>query len=841
MTAYAGLPVPLPVPLSVPLPVPLPVPFPAPCPGGAGRPGQSRWAARIRRATLATLAWAALLAGCAEHRLRREAEDTARRGEPEAAIRQLEAGLAAHPDSALLRAGWLRLRSEAVARRLAAASALRAEGQWAAAEAELRAARSIDPTHARIDAWMAEIDVARRQQQSLADAEAAAASGAPEDLARALQIVEQALTLGPRQAALLALRRRLELDLGAGSRTTPAAALGTGRLTLDFRDAPLRTVLDVVTRHSGVNFVLDRELRAQDSITVYLRDATVEEALDLLASAGQWSRKTLDARTVVLYPNTPDKQRQYQEQVVRVFHLASADAAGAAAFLRAMLRIQPPHVDERQNLVSMRDTPDNIRLAERLLSLYDVPEPEVLLDVEVLEISSTRLTELGVKFPDTLSLTPLSAPGGSGLTLDSLSGLTRDRIGVGVGGLLLNLRREVGDLTTLAHPRIRVRHRQSARILIGDKVPVITTTVGTGGFVSDSVNYLDVGLKLEVEPTVHADDDVAIKVALEVSSLGTPIKTASGTLAYQIGTRNASTLLRLRDGETQLLAGLISRDDRVSASRVPGVGDLPVLGRLFSSQLDSGQRTELVLAITPRIVRGPRRPSPQEAEVWVGTDSQPRWRPAHLRVPPAPSSERPVAAPRSAGRPDAADAPSAAGPGASDVAGVVASAATGAATGAGIAVATGAAPAATSSTTSPATTAPLRLSWSAPRSVPSGQEFEATLRVDTAAALRGLPLRLTYPSDRLQWISATEGEFLQRDGARVSVSQQLDPGGGRVHLALLRRSGTGVQGEGPLLKLRFRALTSGSATLSVDDLRPVWLTPGEGGVPQALAWTLQVE
>ena len=241
--------------------------------------------------------------------------------------------------------------------------------------------------------------------------------------------------------------------------------------------------------------------------------------------------------------------------------------------------------------------------------------------------------------PDSFSLTPLNPAGGvGGLTLGNIEGLNRNRLGLGISGVLVNLKREVGDFNTLANPRIRVRNKEKAKILIGDKIPVITTTSTSTGFVSESVNYLDVGLKLDVEPTVFADDEVAIRIALEVSSLGTAVKTNSGTLAYQIGTRNAQTMLRLRDGETQLLAGLVSREDRSNASRVPGLGDLPVLGRLFSSQSDTGSRTELVLAITPRILRNIRRPSAEEAELWVGTDALPRIRTAVAAAPAAPAT-----------------------------------------------------------------------------------------------------------------------------------------------------------------------------------------------------------
>jgi general secretion pathway protein D len=174
----------------------------------------------------------------------------------------------------------------------------------------------------------------------------------------------------------------------------------------------------------------------------------------------------------------------------------------------------------------------------------------------------------------------------------------------------------------LANPRIRVKNREKARVHIGDRVPVITTTAAaTGGFVSESVSYLDVGLKLEVEPQIYLEDEVGIKVGLEVSNIANVVKgNNNNTLAYQIGTRNASTTLRLRDGETQILAGLISDEDRRTANRVPGLGNLPVLGRLFSSTSDNATKTEIVLLITPRLVRTLARPDARTAEFAAGTE-----------------------------------------------------------------------------------------------------------------------------------------------------------------------------------------------------------------------------
>jgi general secretion pathway protein D len=186
--------------------------------------------------------------------------------------------------------------------------------------------------------------------------------------------------------------------------------------------------------------------------------------------------------------------------------------------------------------------------------------------------------------------------------------------------LILNLKQQDGRTNVLANPRIRVRNREKARIHIGEKVPVITTTSTANVGVSASVSYLETGLKLDVEPNVYLDDEIAIKIGLEVSNILETLD-ISGTRAYRLGTRNAATTLRLRDGETQILAGLIQDEDRQTASKLPGLGDMPVLGRLFSSNNDNTTKTEVVLLITPRVVRNIARPEANLASYGSGTEA----------------------------------------------------------------------------------------------------------------------------------------------------------------------------------------------------------------------------
>jgi len=210
---------------------------------------------------------------------------------------------------------------------------------------------------------------------------------------------------------------------------------------------------------------------------------------------------------------------------------------------------------------------------------------------------------------------------------------------------LLSLRQTDGRTNLLANPRIRVKNKEKAKIHIGDRVPVITTTAASAGtFVSQSVSYLDVGLQMEVEHLVYLEDDVGIKVGLEVSSITNTIQPpGGGTLVYQIGTRKTSTVLRLKDGETQVLAGLINDEDRRNASRVPGLGEFPVLGRLFSSTSDTVAKTEIVLLITPRLMRTIVRPDARTTEFAAGTEASSSGGP--LGATSSPSSFAPIPQP----------------------------------------------------------------------------------------------------------------------------------------------------------------------------------------------------
>ncbi|MES2348534.1 MAG: secretin N-terminal domain-containing protein, partial [Pseudomonadota bacterium] len=318
-------------------------------------------------------------------------------------------------------------------------------------------------------------------------------------------------------------------------------------------------------------FVFDRDVDPNLRATISVRDTSIEEAIGMLLSANQLEQSITSDRSVTIYPNNPQKQKDYQQLLVRSFFLANSDVKTVAFSLKTLLKAKDIVTDERIGTIIMRDTPEMIRMAERIIAVQDVADPEVMLEVEVLEVKRTRGQELGIRWPDSAGLTLLGSGQYGALNVGDLRRINGSNIGLALGSVTLNANKTDTDSNILANPRIRVRNKDKAKVLIGDRVPVITVTTNNG-VSADSVNYVDVGLKLDVEPNIYLDDEVAIKINLEVSSVVKEIVSKSGTQAYQIGTRSAATVLRLKDGETQVLAGLISDEDRTTANKVPGVG-----------------------------------------------------------------------------------------------------------------------------------------------------------------------------------------------------------------------------------------------------------------------------
>ena len=582
---------------------------------------------RTRIQGLALLVLPLLLAGCAAQRAYQEGNALVAQDQVGAGLAKYQEALASEPDNPVYKAAWLRARDSATVRIVDQAERALAAGQVELATQEYRRVLAIDPVNDRARAGLRQVEAERRHAAAIGEARAALDKDDPDSARHKLAAV---LTERPSHEAARQLMQEVEEKAAAAPKAQAALAASYRKpISLEFRDAPLKQVFEVIARHSGLNFIFDKDVKADTRTSIFLKDSTVEAAVYYLLMTNQLERQVMDGNTVLIYPNVAAKVREYQEMTVKTFFLANAEAKSIANTFKTILKARDVVVDEKLNLVILRDNPEAIRIATQLVALQDVPEPEVMLDVEVLEIRRNREMDLGIAWPTSLSFAPLETRSGGRLTIDDLRNFNSSNITVGAIGATINARKVDGDTNTLANPRIRVRNKEKAKVVIGDKIPNISATVssGIGGFASENINYIDVGLTLNVEPVIYLNNEVAIRIGLEVSTLGEKTETNNGTVAYRIGTRSATTLLQLKDGENQVLAGLINNEDRSSGTKVPGIGELPIVGRLFGSQSDQHNRTEIVLSITPHIVRAVQRPPASASEFSAGTEGSFRRRP----------------------------------------------------------------------------------------------------------------------------------------------------------------------------------------------------------------------
>ncbi len=581
------------------------------------------------------------------------------------------------PDAPQLRAERTRLAQTLLLQTLAQAERARASGRVGEARLLVQQARALVPDHPRVAelerdierGLRADAEVAAIRESLAAQARAGGATGdAAADQQRdtmrreARERLAALLREQPQHAAARALMNQLLALPAAAEAAGPLAAALARPVTLEFREAPLRQVFEALSRTHGLNFVFDREVRADNRVTLALRELPLAEALRVLLVTQQLERKWLNERTLLVYPATAAKQREHTELVTRTIYLTNGDAKALAAMVRTMAKTQDVHVDERINAIVVRDSPATVRLVEDLVAGLDLPEPEVQIDVEVLEISSSRLTEIGLQWPQELAVGEYDTQGRARDTIRITRGMEPLlQIRAANPLLLATLRGNDGDAQTLANPTIRARNREKAQVHVGEKLPVFTTTTAANVGVSASVSYLDVGIKLDVEPTVQLDDEVTIRVTLEVSNLVRQVAGPAGSVGYELGTRRTSTTLRLADGETQVLAGLTKHDELRNVDGVPGLARLPWLGRLFGVDSDQRKKTEVVLLMTPRIVRNLPLPDSALSLRPGGTALNPGAEPMRLSTTARATlaaargpADRVAAAPRAAA--DAADA-----------------------------------------------------------------------------------------------------------------------------------------------------------------------------------------
>ncbi|WP_439821089.1 secretin N-terminal domain-containing protein [Pseudomonas sp. HLG18] len=580
-----------------------------------------------RSRLLMSLGLCAGLAACSSAQVaNKEAADLIEQGQYEAGLARIEEGLRENPRDTELHLLLNSGRAKAITALLTSGDTDRARRDFASARTAYSRVLTIEPNNRRAQDALRQLDYLRSMDEKLELARGDLRRG---DIYGADRQVKQILELDPKNDGALELQGNIRLVQSRNVIQYPQLRTRLDRpVTLEFRDANLKTIFEVLSQVAGLNFIFDKDLRPDMKATIFVRDVRIEDAVQLLLQQNQLHQKVVNENTLLIFPDSPQKLKDYQELVMRTFYLTSIDANTALNMIKTMLKTRDVFVDERLNTLTMRDTEDAVRMAEKLLQSQDQSNPEVVLEVEVMEVATQRILDLGLQWPNTFGV--VNSDGSAVSILDQLKGINSSRISIAPSPQA-KINAQDNDINTLASPVIRVSNREQARIHIGQRVPIISATSvpsTQGPVITESVTYLDVGLKLEVQPTVHLNNEVAIKIALEVSN-ATPLEpTRQGTIPVQVDTRNAQTSLRLHDGETQILAGLMRNDHGATGNKIPGLGDIPGLGRLFGSNKDTIGKSELVLSITPRIVRNLPYQSPSDMEFPTGTETS-----MHIQAP----------------------------------------------------------------------------------------------------------------------------------------------------------------------------------------------------------------
>lgn len=583
---------------------------------------------------LALLLLPLLLAGCASAGSVSRGEALRHEGKWDEAVAEYLEVVKREPDSVEGRIGLARSLAGASDFHAKRGQELEAAGRPADAQAAYQRALTFNVENVRAREGAKRTGDLVRAQELLAKGRQLLAARSYREAARTL-LEAQRLDPASREVAQLLeaataeLRAALEAARKERQQEQEQAALAllpAQPVNLRFRETDLREVFEVFGKLGGVNVFLDESL-APRKVTMAFQDLALREAFRLFLETSRLFAKRSGDRALIVAPDTPAKRQQYDELVMQTFYLNDADAKVAVNLLRTMLNAKQIYVNEKLNALVVRETPEKIELARRLLEANDRGPGEVEIQLEVLEVNRSRLENLGVHLRDESFTFTIGLPYKNIRFRDIHDVAGTEVVTVSPDpAIILNLAKSDSDTRTLASPTIRVLDRQKARILIGERRPfqvssivsstsASTATPGTTGTVLETrVEFRDVGLKLSLTPAIHPTGEVTVELSFEISSVGAPIPGVSnGELLVPINTRNLDTFIKVKDGETRLLGGLIQDIDTDGRRRIPILGDLPVIGWLFSNRETTRSRTDVLVALTPRIVKAMERP-PAEIE-----------------------------------------------------------------------------------------------------------------------------------------------------------------------------------------------------------------------------------
>jgi general secretion pathway protein D len=560
---------------------------------------------RLGAAALSVLVLVTLAGGCSS------AKQTASEGEEafakenwDAAVYYYLQALAADPDNVEYKLNLTFARQKASAQHFQRGTMLRELGRLKAARDELQMAFQLDPTNQFAEQLLERVS------------EEIEILGRP-DGARELEEIKRAAREAKVKPPVLDPKSK-------------------DRITLNFpKPKPVQEIYQAMSKAYGFNVLFDPKLK-DDRLSIELNDLTAEQSLEMVMQAAGHFYKVLDEHTIIIADDTPQNRREYEDLVIKTFFLSNADVKDVDKLLRSLIEARRLSTNEQLNAITLRDTADKVAIAEKLITVNDKAKAEVLVDVELLLMSRRENSDLGASLSsyvfnlglDTAQVSGTESQDGF-LYLDQFKDISRGDWFINIPNVVISLAKSSGNAEVLAQPQLRITEGEKASLHIGDRVPIPVTSFNTGyqgapGTVTPitSFQYQDVGIKIDVEPRVHHNREVTLKLTVEVSNLGDEVSVGPNQTAVTIGTRNITSVIRLKSGESSLLAGLIRRDTGETETKTPLLSDIPLLGRLFTTKSKELRRNDLVLTLTPSIIRFPDIGEEDLAPMWVGTESQ---------------------------------------------------------------------------------------------------------------------------------------------------------------------------------------------------------------------------
>lgn len=606
-----------------------------------------------------------------------------------------------------------------------------------------------------------------------------------------------------------------------------------------------KVIYQAIGKVAGLNVIFDPEFNDSKRIPVDLTSVSLSDALRIVGVLGKTFWKPVTPNTILVAQNNPSKRKDLDDLAVQTFYLTNvAQQNDANEILVALRNLLDPSIKvylvASQNAIVLRATPDQLTLAEKLINDLDRTRPEVVVDVAVLEVNRDKIRNLGITLPTSFGLTPSASTSSSttgtsttgtstgtsttattstNLTLNTLANLNANNFAVTVSGGTVNALLSDSDTRVLQNPRIRATDGQRATLKIGSKIPVATgsyssTLSATASLgVQTQFTYLDVGVSIDLTPTVHYDREISLKLKVGVSSQNGSV-TISGVTEPIIANREAEQVIQLKEGEPSILAGLIQRQDTRSTNGTPGLGEIPFLKYFFSTQGKEQQSDEIVFLLIPHIVRESILSDENTRAIYTGTGQSVEL--IRREVPNGGGRTASASSANPAGAGSATSGPrTSAANAAAAMLPELAAATRPLTPDAGSPPAAGSSSAAGSPDTS-AASPPVTLVVVPPVANQAvGSTFQVTVTAANARDLFSVPLQLHFDPRVLSLVNVDAGELLGRDGQAVALVHR-DEGNGTVTVSASRPPSTkGVDGQGSVCTLTFKALAAGDTPLQL--------------------------